>query len=229
MIYAYIRISSSDQNLDRQYEAIKKWEKENNLVVDEIFEDKQSGKNFERENYQKMKSLLKEGGKDFNRTNYKKLCRKLKAGDVLFIKSIDRLGRNYDMIIEEWTNITKNIKSDIVVMDMPLLDTREKNDNLTGKLISDIVLQLLSYVAQIERENIKQRQAEGIKIAKEKGVHFGRKAKYDDEFIEKIKVDYLRKIPLDELVEKYGCSKDRIVVWARKGKWKELKKKQNAK
>lgn len=210
MIYAYIRISSSDQNLDRQYEAIKKWEKENNLTVDEIFEDKQSGKNFERENYQKMKSLLKEG-------------------DLMVVKSIDRLGRNYDMIIEEWTNITKNIKSDIVVMDMPLLDTREKNDNLTGKLISDIVLQLLSYVAQIERENIKQRQAEGIKIAKEKGVHFGRKAKYDDEFIEKIKVDYLRKIPLDELVEKYGCSKDRIVVWARKGKWKELKKKQNAK
>lgn len=210
MIYAYIRISSSDQNLDRQYEAIKKWEKENNLVVDEIFEDKQSGKNFERENYQKMKSLLKEG-------------------DLIIVKSIDRLGRNYDMIIEEWTNITKNIKSDIVVMDMPLLDTREKNDNLTGKLISDIVLQLLSYVAQIERENIKQRQAEGIKIAKEKGVHFGRKAKYDDEFIEKIKVDYLRKIPLDELVEKYGCSKDRIVVWARKGKWKELKKKQNVK
>ena len=210
MIYAYIRISSSDQNLDRQYEAIKKWEKENNLVVDEIFEDKQSGKNFERENYQKMKSLLKEG-------------------DLIVVKSIDRLGRNYDMIIEEWTNITKNIKSDIVVMDMPLLDTREKNDNLTGKLISDIVLQLLSYVAQIERENIKQRQAEGIKIAKEKGVHFGRKAKYDDEFIEKIKVDYLRKISLDELVEKYGCSKDRIVVWARKGKWKELKKKQNAK
>lgn len=210
MIYAYIRISSSDQNLDRQYEAIKKWEKENNLVVDEIFEDKQSGKNFERENYQKMKSLLKEG-------------------DLIVVKSIDRLGRNYDMIIEEWTKITKNIKSDIVVMDMPLLDTREKNDNLTGKLISDIVLQLLSYVAQIERENIKQRQAEGIKIAKEKGVHFGRKAKYDDEFIEKIKVDYLRKIPLDELVEKYGCSKDRIVVWARKGKWKELKKKQNAK
>lgn len=210
MIYAYIRISSSDQNLDRQYEAIKKWEKENNLVVDEIFADQQSGKNFERENYQKMKSLLKEG-------------------DLIVVKSIDRLGRNYDMIIEEWTNITKNIKSDIVVMDMPLLDTREKNDNLTGKLISDIVLQLLSYVAQIERENIKQRQAEGIKIAKEKGVHFGRKAKYDDEFIEKIKVDYLRKIPLDELVEKYGCSKDRIVVWARKGKWKELKKKQNAK
>ena len=166
MIYAYIRISSSDQNLDRQYEAIKKWEKENNLVVDEIFEDKQSGKNFERENYQKMKSLLKEG-------------------DLIVVKSIDRLGRNYDMIIEEWTNITKNIKSDIVVMDMPLLDTREKNDNLTGKLISDIVLQLLSYVAQIERENIKQRQAEGIKIAKEKGVHFGRKAKYGDEFIEK--------------------------------------------
>ena len=210
MIYAYIRISSSDQNLDRQYEAIKKWEKENNLVVDEIFEDKQSGKNFERENYQKMKSLLKEG-------------------DLIVVKSIDRLGRNYDMIIEEWANITKNIKSDIVLMDMPLLDTREKNDNLTGKLISDIVLQLLSYVAQIERENIKQRQAEGIKIAKEKGVHFGRKAKYDDEFIEKIKVDYLRKIPLDELVEKYGCSKDRIVVWARKGKWKELKKKQYAK
>ena len=113
-------------------------------------------------------------GKNFERDNYNKMINNLVAGDVLVIKSIDRLGRNYDMIINEWRKITNELQVDIVVLDMPLLDTRDKEKGLTGKFISDIVLQILSYVAETERNNIKQRQAEGIRIAKEKGKHLGR-------------------------------------------------------
>lgn len=149
MIYGYARVSSTDQNLDRQLEVLK------GFNCDVIYTDKMSGKDFNREGYQKLKSNLK-------------------SGDLLYIKSIDRLGRNYDIIIDEWRDITHNIGADIVVVDMPLLDTRDKEKGLTGKFISDIVLQILSYVAETERNNIKQRQAEGIKIAKEKGVHIGR-------------------------------------------------------
>lgn len=117
-------------------------------------------------------------GKDFERTEYQKLMRKLKKDDVLVIKSIDRLGRNYDLILEQWRIITHEKEANIKVLDIPLLDTT-KNDGLTGKLISDLVLQILSYVAENERELIKQRQAEGIRIAKEKGIVFGRpKKKY---------------------------------------------------
>ncbi len=116
----------------------------------------------------------KESGKDFTRTSYQKLIKKLKKDDLLIIKSIDRLGRNYHMIIEEWTKITKTIKADIKVLDMPLLDTRVDSKNLIGKFIADIVLQVLSFVAENERNNIRKRQAEGIRIAKEKGVRFGR-------------------------------------------------------
>ena len=148
--YAYIRVSTVAQNIDRQYEEIKKL----GINESDIYIDKESGK-------------------DFNRTNYKKLIRKLKKGDLLVIKSIDRLGRNYEMILEEWSNITKNKEADIKVIDMPLLDTRVEGDNLIGRFISDIVLQILSFVAENERINIKQRQAEGIRIAKEKGVIFG--------------------------------------------------------
>ncbi len=115
--------------------------------------------------------------------------RKLKEGDELYIKSIDRLGRNYDEIIEEWNKITKDKKADIIVLDFPLLDTREKSENLTGKFISDMVLQVLSYVAQIERENTHQRQMEGIKEAKKRGVKFGRpKQEKPDEFMEVVKL-----------------------------------------
>ncbi len=151
MIYAYIRISTKQQKIDRQYEEIK------TLGVDDkyIYVDKDSGK-------------------DFDRTNYQKLIKKIKKDDLLIIKSIDRLGRNYSMILEEWSHITKIIGADIKVLDMPLLDTRIEGKNLVGKFISDIVLQILSFVAENERANIKQRQAEGIKIAKEKGVRFGR-------------------------------------------------------
>jgi len=151
--YGYMRVSTKDQNEARQKIALQEF------GVDEgrIFLDKQSGK-------------------DFNRPQYKKLIRKLKAGDTLVIKSIDRLGRNYDEIIEQWRIITKEKQAAIVVLDMPLLDTRKGRD-LTGTLIADIVLQLLSYVAQTEREFIKKRQAEGIAAAKAKGVKFGPKQK----------------------------------------------------
>ncbi len=118
--------------------------------------------------------LINNSLKDFNRIAYQKLIKKLKNNDLLVIKSIDRLGRDYEMIIEEWARITKDKKCDILVLDMPLLDTRQKAENLVGKFISDIVLQILSFVAQNEREAIKQRQAEGIRIAKAKGIHMGR-------------------------------------------------------
>ncbi len=174
-MYAYARVSTKDQNLDRQLEAFR----ELNINNKNIFCDKQSGK-------------------DFERINYQKLIKKMNCGDVLVIKSIDRLGRNYDMIIEQWHKITKVIGADIIVLDMPLLDTREKASNLTGKLISDIVLQLLSYVAETERANIKQRQLEGIRIAKEKGISFGRPKKcYDKEFIDIIILYINHKINLN--------------------------------
>lgn len=151
MIYAYIRVSTKHQNIDRQYEEIKA------LDIDD-----------------KYIYIDRESGKDFDRIKYQKLIKKLKKDDLLIIKSIDRLGRNYHMILEEWSRITKTIGADIKVLDMPLLDTRIEGKNLVGKFISDIVLQVLSFVAENERTNIKQRQAEGIRIAKEKGVKFGR-------------------------------------------------------
>ena len=151
MDYGYVRVSTKEQNELRQVLALR----EAGIADRNIFLDKQSGKDFERQ-------------------NYKKLIRKIKSGDTLVIKSIDRLGRNYDEILEQWRIIAKEKGTAIVVLDMPLLDTR-KNKALTGTLIADIVLQLLSYVAQTEREFIRQRQAEGIAAAKLQGVRFGRK------------------------------------------------------
>lgn len=151
MTYAYVRVSSITQNVDRQMEEMYKW----GLSRKQIFIDKQSGN-------------------DFNRPRYKALKKRLKKGDLLIIKSIDRLGRNYDAIIQEWSDITKTLECDILILDMPLLDTRVEGKNLLGKFISDIVLQILSFVAQNERENIRQRQIEGIRIAREKGIHMGR-------------------------------------------------------
>lgn len=148
MIYGYIRVSTKDQNEDRQIIALREF------GVDKLYLEKQSGK-------------------DFNRPHYRMLLRRLKQDDVLVVKSIDRLGRNYEEILDQWRVITKEKKAAIVVLDMPLLDTR-KNRDLTGTLIADIVLQLLSYVAQTEREFIRQRQEEGIAAAKAKGVRFGR-------------------------------------------------------
>lgn len=151
--YGYIRVSTREQNEDRQLIAMREF----GVPEEHIILDKQSGKNFER-------------------PGYKRLMRKLKAGDTLVIKSIDRLGRNYEEILEQWRCITKEKQAAVVVLDMPLLDTRQGRD-LTGVLIADIVLQLLSYVAQTEREFNRQRQDEGIAAAQARGVHFGRSAK----------------------------------------------------
>ena len=149
-IYGYVRVSSTDQNEDRQLMALKKV----NVPEKNIYMDKLSGK-------------------DFNRPQYKKLVRKLKPGDLLYILSIDRLGRNYEEIQNQWRILTKEIGIDICVLDMPLLDTRNGKD-LMGTFIADLVLQILSFVAQSERENIRKRQQEGIAVAKAKGVKFGR-------------------------------------------------------
>ena len=152
-LYSYIRVSTKDQHEDRQLLAMA----ELHIPRKNIFIDKQSGK-------------------DFNRPQYKKLLRKLKKDDLLFIKSIDRLGRNYAEILEQWRILTKEKKIDIVVLDMPLLDTRRGKD-LMGTFLSDIVLQVLSFVAENERSSIRQRQAEGIAAAKARGVRFGRPPK----------------------------------------------------
>lgn len=168
--YAYARVSARDQNLQRQIVAFSEY----GIEKSRIFSDKKSGKDFERK-------------------EYKKLIKKLKSGDLLVIKSIDRLGRNYDQIIAEWAYITNTIGADILVLDMPILDTRTKADTLVGKFISDIVLQVLSFVAENERENIKQRQADGIRLAKQNGVKFGRPRKqYSNEFLS-IATDYIHK------------------------------------
>ena len=148
--YGYVRVSTQVQNEARQLAAMREFGvEEDNIVIE------------------------KQSGKDFSRPIYRRLVGRLRPDDVLVVKSIDRLGRNYDEILEQWSVITKKRKAAIVVLDMPLLDTRQGRD-LTGTLIADIVLQLLSYVAQTERENIRQRQAEGIAAAKARGVRFGR-------------------------------------------------------
>ena len=164
-IYGYVRVSSIDQNEDRQLIIME----ENNVPTNNIYIDKQSGK-------------------DFDRPQYKKLVKKLKEGDLLYILSIDRLGRNYEDIQKQWRILTKDIGIDICVIDMPLLDTRNGKD-LMGTFIADLVLQILSFVAQNERENIKKRQAQGIAVAKAKGVKFGRPLKpLPDNFENQVKL-----------------------------------------
>ena len=151
MVYGYVRVSAKDQNEDRQIIAMRE------VGVSE-------------------KNIYKQSGKDFKRKQYKRLVRKMKKDDLLYIKSIDRLGRNYEEIIEQWRHLTKEKRIDIIVLDMPLLDTRRGKD-LMGTFLSDIVLQVLSFVAENERSNIRQRQAEGIAAAKARGVKFGRPPK----------------------------------------------------
>lgn len=153
-VYGYVRVSSKDQNEARQMNAMR----EQAVPGENIYVDKQSGK-------------------DFDRPQYKRLARKLKKGDLLVIHSIDRLGRNYDEILEQWRIITKEKQADILVIDFPLLDTRSRagNGDLTGRFVSDLVLQTLAYVAQKERESIRRRQAEGIAAAKARDVQFGRR------------------------------------------------------
>ncbi len=184
--YAYARVSARDQNLQRQITAFIEY----GIDKSRIFSDRKSGKDFERK-------------------EYKKLIGKLKSGDLLVIKSIDRLGRNYDQIITEWSHITNSVGADILVLDMPLLDTRTKTDTLVGKFISDIVLQVLSFVAENERANIRERQADGIRIARENGVKFGRPRKeYSDEFI-MIATNYIKKrMPLKTALRLSGIKQD---------------------
>ena len=167
MEYGYIRVSTREQNEQRQLIAMREF----GISPNKIYMDKQSGKDFERK-------------------NYKKMVWKLKKDDTLVVKSIDRLGRNYEEILEQWRIITKEKQAAIVVLDMPLLDTRQNRD-LTGTLIADIVLQLLSYVAQTEREFIRQRQAEGIAAAKRNGVKFGRKPMERPNGLESLKEQWL--------------------------------------
>lgn len=176
-IYGYVRVSSIDQNEDRQLIVMD----ENNVPKGNVYIDKQSGK-------------------DFERPQYKKLVKKLKAGDLLHILSIDRLGRNYEDIQKQWRILTKDIGIDICVIDMPLLDTRNGKD-LMGTFIADLVLQILSFVAQSERENIKKRQAQGIAAAKAKGVKFGRpEITIPDDFDKLIKQWEKKQISFAELL-----------------------------
>ena len=201
MTYAYIRVSTKNQKIDRQYEEIKA------IGIDD-----------------KYIYIDKESGKDFERVKYQKLIKKLKKDDLLIIKSIDRLGRNYNMILEEWAKITKTIGADIKVLDMPLLDTRIEGKNLVGKFIADIVLQVLSFVAENERVNIKQRQAEGIRIAKEKGVKFGRPTLCLPINTNEILEQYLnKKIKYYEAMKILGVSKGTFFKIVRKRR-SELKK-----
>lgn len=182
--YGYIRVSSSDQNELRQVVALK------NFLVPEqnMYVDKQSGK-------------------DFERPEYKKLVKVLKKGDVLYVLSIDRLGRNYDEIQTQWKILTKKIGADVCVIDMPLLDTRIHKDFM-GTFIADLVLQILSFVAQSERENIRQRQAQGIEAARAKGVKFGRPKKAMPKDFKNIAEQWKNKIlSLDEAASKCQISR----------------------
>ena len=203
--YGYIRVSTTDQNIARQYQELMKW----GIIEKNIFTDKLSGKSFDRPSYQKLR-------------------KKLKVGDVLVVKSLDRLGRDYEEIQVEWRYITKDIRADIVILDMPILDTRTNKD-LIGTLISDIVLQLLSYVAQAEREFIRQRQAEGIAIAKAEGKHLGRPYKpYPDEF------DYYFKLWQDKDITKKMVANrlhltEEQTLWLIRRKLKDIKQKKERK
>ena len=181
--YGYIRVSTREQNEDRQLIALQ----EMSIPEDNIFMDKQSGK-------------------DFDRPQYKKLVRKLKKDDLLYIKSIDRLGRNYEEIQNQWRVLTKEKGIDIVVLDMPLLDTR-RGKNLMGTFLSDIVLQVLSFVAENERTNIRQRQAEGIAAAKRRGVRFGRPSvKPPDDFPATVRAWEAGRLNFQEALDRSGLS-----------------------
>lgn len=180
-VFGYVRVSSKDQNEDRQVITMREMQ----IPEENIFIDKQSGK-------------------DFNRPQYKKLLRKVKPDDLIYIKSIDRLGRNYAEILDQWKVITKDKRVDLYVMDMPILDTRREK-NLLGTFISDLVLALLSYVAENEQINIRQRQAEGIAAAKARGVHFGRRPNpLPENFYEVYQLWKMKKISVSEAAKQCG-------------------------
>lgn len=197
-IYGYARVSSYDQNLQRQIDAFRDF----GIEDENIYCDKKSGQNFERISYQK-------------------LIKKIRCGDLIVIKSIDRLGRNYSAIIKEWQRITEKLKADIFVMDMPLLDTRTTNGSLTSRLVSDLVLQILSFVAENERRNINQRQIEGIRAAKQRGVRFGRPQQvYSTYFMSVIKDYENGKITIDDVSNK--LNKKRTTIYYHLAKLKNM-------
>lgn len=184
MQYGYIRVSATDQNLDRQLIALKNA----GVETKRIFVDKLSGK-------------------DFNRPNYKRLIKRLKRGDLLYIVSIDRLGRNYTEIQEQWRMLIHDKQVDICVLDMPLLDTRNKKD-LMGTFVAELVLQILSFVAENERANIRKRQAEGIAAAKARGVQFGRpKIVLPDDFVDIVYEWKQRELTVDDILQRYPISR----------------------
>lgn len=191
-IYGYVRVSTREQCEERQMIALRSFP-----VSDKnIFMDKLSGK-------------------DFNRPQYGRMLGKIRTGDTLVVKSIDRLGRNYEEILEQWRIITKEKRADIVVLDMPLLDTRQTGRDLTGTFVADLVLQILSYVAQTERENIRQRQREGIAAAKMRGVRFGRPRKEIPEEFWNLKESWEnRRITSRTAAEKLGIAQDTFLRWA---------------
>ena len=198
ILYGYMRISTREQNEERQRIALLEF----GVPESNIYLDKQSGK-------------------DFERPAYKSVMKKLKSGSTLVVKSIDRLGRNYDEILEQWRVITKEKRAAIVVLDMPLLDTRQGRD-LTGTLIADIVLQLLSYVAQTEREFIRQRQAEGIAAAKARGVRFGRQPMEKPPGFEEACAQWSAgHISEREAAEKLGIARKTFHRWAMDSGWQK--------
>ncbi len=196
--YGYVRVSSRDQNEVRQINAMKDF----SIPLSQILVDKQSGR-------------------DFQRPAYKRLLRRIKPGDIVVIHSIDRLGRNYDEILEQWRIITKEKQADIVVLDFPILDTRARSGDkdLTGKFISDLTLQILAYVAQKERESIRQRQAEGIAAAKARNVQFGRKAiPKPEEFDEVYQAWLKRKISARKAAAILNVSHSTFLKWVKEKK-----------
>lgn len=197
--YGYARVSSRDQNLDRQIDALSAF----GVKPTNIFADKASGKNFERPEWIRLTTTLKEN-------------------DVLVVKSLDRFGRNYEEILDQWRTIVKDRRVNVIVLDMPLLNTRNSHDGITGVLISDIVLQLFSYVAQIERENIHQRQREGIDSARARGVRFGRPRKERPEIYAATKESYLSgHITRSEAAQYLKVSISTFDRWIREDKTQE--------
>ncbi len=190
-VYGYVRVSTKEQNEDRQMLALEEFPVErHNIYMDKL------------------------SGKDFNRPQYHKMMRKLKAGDVIVLKSIDRLGRDYEEIQNQWRIITKEKGAHIVVLDMPLLDTRETGKDLTGTFIADLVLQILSYVAQTERENTRQRQAEGIAAARMRGVRFGRPRKEVPDAFWDLKEQWRSgEIVSREAARQLGVAQDTFLRW----------------
>lgn len=189
--YGYVRVSTREQNEDRQLIALKDYKVlESNIYVDKL------------------------SGRDFNRPQYQKLMKKVRPGDLIVVKSIDRLGRNYEEIQIQWRKITKEKQVDMVVLDMPLLDTRRSGNDLTGTFVADMVLQILSYVAQTERENIHQRQREGIDAAKLRGVKFGRPRKPVPEEFWRIREEWINKqISSREAARELSIAQDTFLRW----------------